>query len=83
MQDLPLRADEPLDPALLERRLLRDDDPRVAVDREYVSDLRRPMAAVADALPTARALHDDLVDRHVSVGGAGLGSTRLPPTINC
>ena len=73
VDDLARRADEPLDPALSERRLFRDDEPRVAVDREYISDLRRPVLAVADALPTAGALHDDFVDRHVSVGGAGLG----------
>ena len=83
MQDFPRRAEEPLDSALFEGRLFRDHEPGVAVDRKYISDLRRPMLAVADALAAARALHDDFVDRHLSVGGAGLGSTRLPPTISC
>jgi hypothetical protein len=83
VQDRPWRTDEPLDPALFERRVFRDHEPRIAVDREYISDLRQPMLAVADALATARALHDDFVDGHVSVGGAGPGWTRLPPTISC
>jgi hypothetical protein len=83
MHDFPRCAEEPFDPALFEGRLFRDDEPGVAVDREYISDLRRPMLTVADALAAARALHDDFVDRHVFVGGAGLGSTRLPPTISC
>ena len=69
MQDFPRRAEEPLDPALFEGRLFRDHEPGVAVDREYISDLRRPMLAVADALATARALHDDFVDRHCSWAG--------------
>lgn len=83
MQDFPRRADEALDPALFERRLFPDDQPGAAVDREYIADLGRPMLTVADAMPRARVLHDDFVDRHVFVGGAGLGSTRLPPTISC
>ena len=69
MQDFPRRADEALDPALFERRLFRDDEPRVAVDREDVSDLRRLMLAVAEALAADRALHDDFLDRHCSWAG--------------
>jgi hypothetical protein len=69
MQDLPRRAEEPLDSALFEGRLFRDDEPGAAIDREHIPDLRKQMLAVADALPAARVLHDDFVDRHCSWAG--------------
>jgi hypothetical protein len=76
-------ADEPLDAALFEGWLLRDDDPGGAVEGEDISDLRQHVLAVADALLPARVLHDDFVYRHCSWAGPGGARPGSRQQINC